>query len=215
MPRAAASSRSHRGCPGRRVALGPHAPDAVDLVALRLRVDLAGSEASALPLVVEYALTPTTTCSPASIAALDPVGGLLDRALLEARLDGRQRAAESRRSRPGSRWRPASRCVGERLDVVAARQRVRRLGHARLVGQDLLGPEREPAPTPAVGRASASSRAFVCRIWAPPRTAASAWTVVRTTLLSIDWAVRLDAGRLDVEAAHHRARIASPRSGRA
>ena len=44
----------------------------------------------------------------------------------------------------------------------------------------------------AVGSASASSFAFVCRLWVPPRTAASAWIVVRTTLLSIDWAVRLE-----------------------
>ncbi len=44
----------------------------------------------------------------------------------------------------------------------------------------------------SVGRARASSREFVCRLWAPPRTAARAWTVVRTTLLSIDWAVRLE-----------------------
>ena len=41
----------------------------------------------------------------------------------------------------------------------------------------------------AVGRARASSRAFVCRLWVPPSTAASAWIVVRTTLLSIDCAV--------------------------
>ena len=41
----------------------------------------------------------------------------------------------------------------------------------------------------SVGSASASSRAFVWRLWAPPSTADSAWTVVRTTLLSIDWAV--------------------------
>ena len=44
----------------------------------------------------------------------------------------------------------------------------------------------------AVGSASASSREFVWRLCAPPRIAASAWTVVRTTLLSIDRAVRLE-----------------------
>ena len=43
-----------------------------------------------------------------------------------------------------------------------------------------------------MGRARASSREFVCKLWVPPRTAASAWRVVRTTLLSIDWAVRLE-----------------------
>ena len=40
-----------------------------------------------------------------------------------------------------------------------------------------------------VGRASASSRELVCRLWVPPRTAASACSVVLTTLLSIDCAV--------------------------
>ena len=59
----------------------------------------------------------------------------------------------------------------------------------------------------SVGSASASSRAFVCRLCVPPRTAASAWIVVRTTLLSTDWAVRRAARGLDVEAAHHRARV--------
>ena len=44
----------------------------------------------------------------------------------------------------------------------------------------------------SVGSASASSREFVCRLWAPPSTAERAWIVVRTTLLSIDCAVRLD-----------------------
>ena len=44
----------------------------------------------------------------------------------------------------------------------------------------------------SVGSASASSRAFVWRLWAPPRTADSAWIVVRTTLLSTDCAVRLE-----------------------
>ena len=35
----------------------------------------------------------------------------------------------------------------------------------------------------SVGRPSASSKALVCRLWVPPSTAASASTVVRTTLL--------------------------------
>ena len=79
--------------------------------------------------------------------------------------------------------------VGEGLDEVRAAQRIGRLGDAGLVGEDLLGPEGQPRADSSVGRASASSRALVCRLCAPPRTAASAWTVVRTTLLSTDWAV--------------------------
>ena len=43
-----------------------------------------------------------------------------------------------------------------------------------------------------VGRPSASSSALVCSDCVPPRTAASAWTVVRTTLTSGCWAVRVD-----------------------
>ena len=34
-----------------------------------------------------------------------------------------------------------------------------------------------------LGSASASSKALVCRLWVPPRTAASASMVVRMTLL--------------------------------
>ncbi len=43
----------------------------------------------------------------------------------------------------------------------------------------------------SVGRARASSRLLVCRLWVPPQTAAMAWTVVRTMLLSGCWAVRV------------------------
>ncbi len=42
----------------------------------------------------------------------------------------------------------------------------------------------------SVGNASVSSSALVCSDWVPPSTAASAWTVVRTTLLIGCWAVR-------------------------
>ena len=51
----------------------------------------------------------------------------------------------------------------EYLDEVAAGERIRRLGHPRLVGNDLLGPQSKPAAA-SVGSASASSRAFVCRL---------------------------------------------------
>ena len=39
------------------------------------------------------------------------------------------------------------------------------------------------------GRASASSKEFVCRDWVPPKTAAMASTVVRMMLLYGSWAV--------------------------
>src|SRR5215212_10285560 len=41
----------------------------------------------------------------------------------------------------------------------------------------------------SVGRARASSNALVCRLWVPPRTAESAWTVVLTMLFSACCAV--------------------------
>ncbi len=41
----------------------------------------------------------------------------------------------------------------------------------------------------SVGRASVSSSELVCSDCVPPSTAASAWTVVRTTLLYGCWAV--------------------------
>ena len=43
----------------------------------------------------------------------------------------------------------------------------------------------------SVGSAIASSRALVCRDWVWPRTAASASTQVRGTLLNTSWAARL------------------------
>ena len=44
----------------------------------------------------------------------------------------------------------------------------------------------------SVGSPSASSRELVCRDWVPPSTAASAWSVTRTTLLSGCCAVSID-----------------------
>ncbi len=46
-------------------------------------------------------------------------------------------------------------------------------------------------PEKSVGRAMASSRAFVWRDWVCPWVAAIASTQVRTTLLKTSWAVRL------------------------
>jgi hypothetical protein len=132
-------------------------------------------------------LTPTTTFAPLLDGPLDLVRGFLDLALLVAGLDGRERAAQGLDLLEVV-VRGRLEAVRERLDVVAAGQRIRRLGHARLVGEDLLGPRARRAAS-AVGSARASSRELVWRLWAPPRTAARAWTVVRTTLLSIDWAV--------------------------
>ena len=62
----------------------------------------------------------------------------------------------------------------------------------------------------SVGRARASSRELVCRLWAPPRTAARAWIVVRTTLLSTDWAVRLDPAVWTWKRQTHRAGVRCP-----
>ncbi len=44
----------------------------------------------------------------------------------------------------------------------------------------------------SVGSASASSKAFVCRLWADPHTAEKAWTATRTMLFSACCAVRVE-----------------------
>ena len=44
----------------------------------------------------------------------------------------------------------------------------------------------------SVGSASASSKPFVCRLWAPPQTAESACTATRTMLFSGCWAVSVE-----------------------
>ncbi len=61
----------------------------------------------------------------------------------------------------------------------------------------------------SVGSASASSKEFVCRLWQPPSTAASASTAVRTTLISGCCAVS------DTPAVCAWKRIRSERSSRA
>ncbi len=43
-----------------------------------------------------------------------------------------------------------------------------------------------------VGSPSASSKPLVWRLWVPPSTAASAWSVTRTMLFSGCWAVSVD-----------------------
>ncbi len=81
----------HRRRPGRRVPLRADPPDALDLAPLALRVD--PLERRRRPPSSRKRFTPTTTWSPALDRPLDPVGRLLDLALLEAGLDGRERAA--------------------------------------------------------------------------------------------------------------------------
>ena len=144
---------------------------------------------------------------------LDAVGRLLDLALLEAALDRRERAAHRLdlvEVRPGG----GLELVGQALDVVGARQRVGRLGHAGLVGEDLLGPQRQPG-----GLLGRQGEGLVARVRVQALGAAE------------DRRERLDrrpddvvvdrlggqarAGRLDVEPAQHRARVRSPRTARA
>ena len=80
--------------------------------------------------------------SPASICLLGAVRRLLDLALDEALLDRRQRAAGGLDALE-QRARAAFDLVGERLDRVRAGERIDRVGHAGLGGDDLLRAQRD------------------------------------------------------------------------
>ncbi len=85
-------------------------------------------------------MTPTMIRVTPFHLALGAVGSLLDAALLEARLDGGQGSPELVdliEQPPRGRLE----LVGERLDEVAAAERIGRVRDASLVGQDLLRPQ--------------------------------------------------------------------------
>ena len=112
--------------------------------------------------------------------ALHPVGGVLDLALLVARLDGRDGATHGV-DLVEVALRGGLQLVGQRLDVVGAGQRVGRVGDAALVGDDLLGAQGEArrspawaAPAPRRGSWCAGS---ACR--PAPRPAPAAWCAPR------------------------------------
>jgi hypothetical protein len=131
-------------------------------------------------------LTPTTTCSPRRCpwpARRRPA---------RSRTSGSPpRSPRPRRpSRRCARCRPAPRLdlVGQRLDEVAAGERVDRGRHVGLVRDHLLGPQRQ------AGRLLGRQRErlveeLVCSDWVPPSAAASAWIVTRTRFTSGCWAV--------------------------
>ena len=72
----------------------------------------------------------------------------------------------------------------EALDQVRPAEGVDGRRHARLVREDLLGPERGARTAASEGSDRASSIELVWSDWQPPRMAASACTVTRTTLFS-------------------------------
>ena len=74
--------------------------------------------------------------------------------------------------------------VGRGLDRVAAAERVDGGGDARLERHELLRAQRQPRRGLGRQRERLVACAFVCRLWQPPSTAASAWSATRTTLLS-------------------------------
>ena len=139
---------------------------------------------------------------------LDAVGGLLDLALLEAALDGGQRAAEGLdlvEIGPGGRLE----LVRQALDVVGAGQRVGRLGHAGLVGQDLLGPQGQPGGL--LGRQGERLVAGV-RVQAlgPAEDGGEGLDRGPDDVVVDRLGGQRRAGGLDVEAAQHRARVRRP-----
>ncbi len=104
--------------------------------------------------------------------ALIFVRGFLNFSLHVSGFDAAQHAAE--RVNPGNVLLCARfDFIGQFLDGVGAAQRVRRIGDAGFVGDDLLRAQRQQRRI-FRGRASASSMAFVCRDWQPPSTAAKA-----------------------------------------
>ena len=187
------------------VALGADPPDAARPGAAPPPGRSAGSAACATVVVAE-AVDADDDLVARLDRPLDAVGRLLDLALLEAAPRSRRACRPSPRSRRGTPSAAASSSLVRRLDVVRAGERVGRLGHAGLVGEDLLGPEGEP------GRLLGRQRErLVARVRVQALGAAE------------DRGERLDrgpddvvvdrlggqarAGGLDVEAAHHRARV--------
>ena len=119
----------------------------------------------------------------------------------------RRRPPRSRAGCSPARWRgrcrPARRSldvlpraalelVGQRLDEVGAGQRIDGVGHAGLVGQDLLGAQGDAHRRPRSAGRAPRRLELVCRDCVPPSTAAIAWYAVRTMLLSGCWAVSVE-----------------------
>ncbi len=100
--------------------------------------------------------------------------------------------------------------VGQRLDEVGAAERVDRVHHAGLVGDDLLRAQRDPDRRPPSG-AQAPRRSCSCAATGSrPSTPASASIAVRTMLLSGCCAVSDTPGGLRVEAHPPRLRLFGP-----
>ena len=144
---------------------------------------------------------------------LDAVGRLLDLALLEAAVDGGERAAhrvDLVEVGPGRRLE----LVGQALDVVRAGERIGRLGHAGLVGQDLLGPQGQPG-----GLLGRQGERLVARVGVQALGAAEdrrEGLDRRPDDVVVDrLGGQARAGGLDVEPADPRAGVRSPRTARA
>jgi hypothetical protein len=91
-----------------------------------------------------YLLTPTMPRSPVSTCALELVGGLGDLALRIALLDGAHDAAHRVDLVDVGPGRGLD-LIGQRLDEVAAAQRIGDCGDAALLEDHLLGAQRELA----------------------------------------------------------------------
>ena len=99
-----------------------------------------------------------------------------------------RRAGRPRRSARGPRRR-ARRSAPRRS---SSRPAGRRSPSPRPRWPGSAGCEARSSPSAPSGSASASSKPFVCRLWAPPQTAESACTATRTMLFSACWAVSVE-----------------------
>ena len=113
------------------------------------------------------------------------VGDLALGEVLLDRLDHAAELVDAREVRVGA----ALELVGQRLDVVGAAERVDRVRHARLVGDDLLRAQRDPHRLLGGQRERLVVGVRVQRLRRRRARAASASIAVRTMLFSGCWAV--------------------------
>ena len=138
MPRAAASTSARAASTAGLVALGPHPLDPVHLRPLQLGVD--GEHLGGLELLVDELVDADHDLLVGVDRLGEGVGGLLDLLLHVLGLDGVHRPAhgvDPLEVLPGVPLH----LVGQRLDEPRAGQRVDGVGDARLVADDLLGPQ--------------------------------------------------------------------------
>src|SRR6266542_5722192 len=197
---------TQRGLPGRRVALVANASDRGHLTRLRLRIDPLQSRRDGrrgrLPCIIHEPVDADHDLIATLDGLLRPVGGFLDLPLLEAVLDRGQRAAEAL-DLVEVAPRGGLQLIRQRLDVVRPRQRIRRLRDPALVGKDLLGAEGEPGRLGGRQRERLVARVGVEAL-GPAKHRGQGLDGGPDDVVVDGLGGQAGAGRLDVEAAHHR-----------